>query len=188
MAEALIGIGDHVAFERRLVETTAWCSVRVKRIEPAGRFEPSPTLRSDDLRPADGAGRDLSPTSRTVRAVVFRRAEKLAASTNFDVNAGVRSGRLLACFPDHSLSCGAATVASSGFFDIANIPPWDTWIAMFRTGDRSMGPEYLVSWVPDSLLQDAAAGIDVNPEGCIIWLSETSTEVAARLRASGLLT
>ena len=113
MAEALIGIGDHVAFERRLVETTAWCSV---------------------------------------------------------------------------ISCGAATVASSGFFDIANIPPWDTWIAMFRTGDRSMGPEYLVSWVPDALLQDAAAGIDVNPEGCIIWLSETSTEVAARLRASGLLT
>jgi hypothetical protein len=33
--------------------------------------------------------------------------------------------------------------------------------------------EYLVSWVPPQLLELANAGVEVNPEQCILWAPES---------------
>jgi hypothetical protein len=66
--------------------------------------------------------------------------------------------------PHDSLSDGAATVQSEGFFDVDNVPAWDTWI--YFDGRT------LLSWVPAQLISKVQSGIDVNPEGCIKWADD----------------
>jgi hypothetical protein len=58
-------------------------------------------------------------------------------------------------------SANAATVASGGFFDVDNVPAWETWL--YFDGKS------LLSWVPPRLISKVQFGIDVNPEGCIKW-------------------
>ncbi|MGA9980778.1 MAG: hypothetical protein WBQ08_19315 [Candidatus Sulfotelmatobacter sp.] len=70
-------------------------------------------------------------------------------------------GRLLLHAPDDNLCDGAAQCSSKGFFDVDNIPPWDTWVCF--------SGKYLVSWVPPRLLELANQGVDTNPEQCILW-------------------
>ncbi len=51
----------------------------------------------------------------------------------------------------------------------------------------SLDKEYLIAWVPLEFVGLANEGIDVNPEQCIQWLSDTSVELARALRAENLL-
>jgi hypothetical protein len=75
-------------------------------------------------------------------------------------------GRLLLFAPEDNLSDGAAEYASMGFFDVENVPPWDTWIVMFG--------KYLISWVPPQLIRLVKEGLDVSPEQCILWADDPS--------------
>jgi len=96
----------------------------------------------------------------------------------------LRQGRLLCYFPDANLADGAAEVASEGFFDINNIPPWDTWIGLYRSNVRDVSYQaYLISSVPELFLAQAGSGVDVNPEGCIMWLHDTDTPIGNLLRS-----
>lgn len=88
------------------------------------------------------------------------------------------SGRLLVYFPDADLADGAAEIESRGFFDEHNAPPWGTWIGVFDdgAGDPSFDT-YSLAWVPDSLVDLANQGIEVNPETCIAWLRNSNVRV-----------
>ena len=101
---------------------------------------------------------------RVVETVADNRAHKLGARKDQGKFEGLADGRLLLYSPDENLFDGAAMVASNGFFDVDNIPPWDTWICFVG--------RYLVSWVPPQHLELANSGIEVNPEGCILWAPE----------------
>lgn len=92
-------------------------------------------------------------------------------------------GRLLVYYPDEQLADGAAEEASGGFFDADNVPAWDTWVGLYQ--DEG-GEDYLVSWIPPSLLEIVDAGVRVNPEECIRWISDTDVPLVAYLRSSGL--
>ena len=83
-------------------------------------------------------------------------------------------------FPNNDLACGAAEQETTGVFDINNVPPWDTWVAYLQDeyNADSFDTEYLIAWVPPELVSLATEGIDVNPEQCIVWLSDTSVELA----------
>ncbi len=70
--------------------------------------------------------------------------------------------KILLYAPEENLADGAAKYSSKGFFDVDNVPPWDTWLT-FSNG-------ILLSWVPELLVGLAQNGIDANPEGCIRWL------------------
>jgi hypothetical protein len=94
-----------------------------------------------------------------VRSVIVRRSELMRVREQSN---GVNTGKLLLYTPDETLSDGAARVASEGFFDDDNLPPWDTWVAFSRG--------ILLSWVPPQLIPLAQVGIDVNPEVCIRWM------------------
>lgn len=96
-------------------------------------------------------------------------------------------GRLLIYFPDSDLADGAAEAVSRGFFDLHNVPPWDTWIALADDGPRAnlSVRQYVVSWVPAQLVACVSAGIAVNPEECIAWLD--SADVRARAEPHRLL-
>ncbi len=82
-------------------------------------------------------------------------------------------------FPDADLSDGAAAAQSRDFFDVYNAPPWGTWVGYFEEGRSDpTDSSYLVAWVPEVLVPLADAGIKVNPEECIAWLSDVSVQVS----------
>ena len=115
-----------------------------------------PTRAIDELRTE-------SDWSQAVTEVVnkeVRRNKQSVLAMDYLPFAG--SGRLLVYFPHENLADGAADLASNGFYDVNNVPPWDLWVS-FSDGE-------LISWVPIGLVEAAHMGIDVNPEECIQWL------------------
>jgi hypothetical protein len=125
------------------------------------------------LQPSYGAGvLDLSIN----REIALGRA--LTAPQN-----SLAGGRLLVYGPDEELSDGAAEVETDGFFDVANCPPWDTWVAFME--EPPPAPQgrvaYLISWVPREFLDLVDRGIQVNPEQCIRWLDDCTDPFAQYL-------
>jgi len=89
------------------------------------------------------------------------------------------------CHLHESISSGESEAETSGFFDVNDRPPWDTWIWQFRGFEE--GTVTLVSWVPSDLETVVSRGIAFNPYECISWLSDAplSAEVRA-LREAGI--
>lgn len=106
-----------------------------------------------------------------VRSVVEARAAALPASERSGA-----LGRVLMFLAQESLCDGAAEQASDGWFDAQNVPPWDTWIGLIER-DVDEGP-VLLSWVPEALYDQTVRALDVNPEGCILWLQTGDPELA----------
>ena len=175
--EALVARGDTVPLELRLAQTIAWCRLRLRTGESAGA-----ALRSEDLRP-----RVLEENRASAVNSVLGLRERYLTTRPASIRTidDLEGGRLLLYFPDEDLACGAAAAETHGFFDVNNTPPWDTWVGLFRDGGFDVGADYLVSWKP--LVAMVSRGIDVNPEGCRGWLSDSSTRVAKMLRTRGLL-
>ncbi len=117
-------------------------------------------LRTPSLRPTLlGEARMATDRQELVRSVVVRRSE-LVRGQDYFVDGS--EGKLLLYAPEENLADGAAKHASNGFFDVDNVPPWDTWV-VFSHG-------ILLSWVPPQLIGLAQSGIEVNPECCVRWL------------------
>ena len=98
-----------------------------------------------------------------------------------------RGGRLLAYFPDADLACGTAEAASEGYFDVNNVPPWDTWVLLTEPSDRVVDASYstcLIAWVPPTHVLRAQRGIEVNPEECICWLDDVPRDVQEAVRGA----
>ncbi len=176
----LFGVGDEVPFQLRLAQTVAWCTPRADPADPAG------SLRSEELRPR------VLETDRvaTVQAVwVHRWLDNAVRSAEPARSAeDLGGGKLLVYFPDSNLSDGAAKAESGGFFDSDNVPPWDTWVGLFRDESADISyVDHLVSWVPGEFIDSVERGINVNPEDCILWLADSRVPLAAELRSRGLL-
>lgn len=165
---------DKVPFERRLAETIAWCAPRARADDP------KQSLRSEELCPSL-LERDRSSALQSVAGYRGNRFGELPAMKG---SASLIGGRLLVYFPDADLADGAAEVQSRGFFDVHNVPPWDTWIALADDGPGSNVSyrQYVVCWVPPTLVTSAAAGIEVNPEECIAWLEHAAVRARDELR------
>lgn len=159
--------------KQRTSEAAIWACAELSKTtviqvlkEKLWRGEPSAQLRSNALDPAVFGAESFRgergniPTREAVEALVTRRTELLQSHAGSSL-ANVDGGKLLLFTPQDSLSDGAATVASNGFFDVDNVPAWDTWL--YFDGRT------LVSWVPPQLISKVQLGIDVNPEGCIRW-------------------
>jgi hypothetical protein len=161
---------DNVPFEQRLAETIAWCVQRIRETDP------KQALRSQEISPQLLA-QDRAVLVRSVAEWRSHRMRDVAAAVDRE---SLHGGRLLVYFPDADLFDGAAEVASRGFFDVHNAPPWDTWIALAED-PREVAVsyrQYLVAWVPPELVARAHGGIMVNPEECIAWLDDA--DVGAR--------
>jgi hypothetical protein len=102
--------------------------------------------------------------------------------------ADLAGGRLLLMTFDFSFSDGVSGLESEGFFDEADVPPWDTWFAclaefqdceerarsILRHFKRPTTTHvdllsHLVCWVPPELIDLANAGIEVNPVAAVFW-------------------
>ena len=188
MATALNNIQDKRAFIKYLTETIAWC-----------RDAGSPAQPGTSLRTCKPVRDDLTSQGTQVFSVCLERSRRLSSSGKRDLSpvADLCGGRLLAYFPDDNLACGTAEAESEGFFDVNNIPPYDTWVWMVRNvrtfacADGARGEveaNYLVAWVPPDFIQLANVGIAVIPEACVLWLDTLDDEFARSLRRMGFLT
>ncbi len=168
-------------FHDRLAQAIFWCAPRADKLNPAT------SLRTAALRP-----RMLEENrSAAVNTVVY--ARELYGGVDIrkaSIPRDLGGGRLLIYFPNDDLACGAAEQETAGFFDVNNVPPWDTWVDYFQDQQQnpdSFDTEYLIAWIPKEFVDLANEGIAVNPEQCILWLSDTSVELARVLRGSSLL-
>jgi len=136
-------------------------------------------LRSEALRPLASSLAQLGAHhTAIVEKVAEARSQILQKSGEHSVSPSLesRGGRLLLFAPEENLACGAAEYGSLGYFDVNNVPPWDTWITMLEG--------YLVSWVPPQLIPLVQEGLDVNPEQCILWADDpllSKKQIAATL-------
>lgn len=85
--------------------------------------------------------------------------------------------------PDSTLSDHAAWVASNGYLDVHNCPPWDTWLMPMASPTASSGScsfAGLLCWVPQWAHDFVEAGIQVNPENCIFWAEIQDDQISWR--------
>lgn len=101
----------------------------------------------------------------------------------------VTDGRLLLYSPERTDQGGASWSDTEGFFDCADVPPWDTWVCYIPSG--SVEPLFktappLVCWIPPALIEIATDGIEVNPMGCLAWASDIDNNFKPQLPANFL--
>jgi hypothetical protein len=162
--------GSLQLFHQSLAEAISWGRSRVDTAAPQSCLRGAPF----DSRTTETIDAEF------VSGVIDWRHKHVGAVA---ADSTLHGGRLLAYFPDANLCDGAAEVESQGFFDLDNCPPWQTWVALFNDGaeDGRGYRRYLVAWVPPQFLSLTTAGIDVNPEECIVWLDSTGLPLAKRL-------
>lgn len=175
---------DLQPFLERLAEAIDWCAPRAALTYAL--VYPDSSLRTPALAPQPLAG----SRHEVVDSVNYARHIALRWPRPRPIT-DLAGGRLLAYAPDMNLADGAAKLATSGYLDIDNVPPWDTWVDYV---DEVDGANYLVSWVPPSFVESVSDGVEANPEQCIwwldegntvLWLGERSTILARRLAAWG---
>jgi len=138
----------------------------LKEADPLSIDSLKDQLRSNSLRSfsmSDYGRKTLAERKAIVEDIANRRAALLKIMGRYpaSLQTNLTEGRILLHAPNDNLSDGAATYPSKGFFDVNNVPPWDTWVCYVDS--------YLVSWVPPVLEELVSAGIAVNPEECIRW-------------------
>lgn len=188
-------------FQRRLAETMAWCNSQDWSVDPAkglrtALFHPSEQTSADQIPLILHYEQPPQQRQRNVELLAIKRAAILQKQGSLLLfEKPLTSGRLLAFTPDGTLSDGAAYAATYGFFDDDNIPAWDTWI-WYVTNDLVSKPEhwcgtvtdsYLLSWVPETLIEVVTSGIDVNPEECIRWATDLDTPFIRQLKQAGFV-
>jgi hypothetical protein len=181
-------------YEKRIAETTAWC---LQRADPD---HPATCLRSLPLAPnltlfhpkALPVYAPVAEQDMLYRCVVSERCAAMArlcevrrdaVGANRAELSLAQEGRLVVCDFDMSMSDNIAELATNGFFDEDNRPPWDCWICyiaecdvLCRKDDSAARSSYLVAWVPPSLVELAARGVEGNPEGSISWADDVPPE------------
>jgi hypothetical protein len=163
-------------FRRRLAETVAWCAPRADLSDPAN------CLRTPALRPANWF--ETAKTSfgfeyrwgkpeedeEVLRVLATRRADLLRKTNTYpdSLSDGLAGGRLLIADPRDSDVCGLSPVATGGFIDDWDVPPWDTWVDCMQGNYGSI----LLCWIPASFIPLTEQGIAVNPVECFFWASD----------------
>lgn len=162
-------------------EAALWCS----RAEPI-----SVGFRSEVLRPPtplldEPGGFLIDHGHEAVGNVVADLCNRRRELLHLNMPRTEMPGRILVTTAiEESVVDGAASAASSGWFDGNDLPPWDTWFAYARLNTRRFTErETLFSFVPWSSEAAAEQGLKVNPVDCIEWATEEdlrALEVALR--------
>jgi hypothetical protein len=144
-------------FRQAREDTARWCTGEGRRS----------SLRTMALRPDVAEWR---PTQAEFDAALARLRE-VRLSRSRSTTGSIEAGRLLVCEVNESVASGEPEVASAGFFDLYDRPPWDTWFWRLETTSE---PEdiTLVSWVPNDLEAVVTQGIEVHFSAGIYWLDE----------------
>jgi len=190
-------------FRWRLAETIALCAPRTSLGMPLSALRtlalhPSPPLenggdtgyRVEDSRYDCQNRWDVEQTAVDVEQLVRERVHLLPRAHSYPSApaSDLAGGRLLFSAPDYGVTDGASEYESHGFIDVADAPPWDTWVWFVQEGKASTDfyDCYIVSWVPPEFVAYADAGIRVSFVGNVAWASDVNSAFSYRLRAAGL--
>jgi len=152
---------------RELLKRLIFKEVDFAALSPLSSQLRSPALKPEVSMEESYARREECEAS---FAKVIARRSQLLLGTEDALDSSLvlskKSGRLLIYEPWENVSDGASQVASLGFFDPNDAPPWETWI--------HYGDGRLVCWVPKLLIKLAQDGIDANCVQCIRWAGESA--------------
>jgi hypothetical protein len=195
---------DQSLLEERIADLEVWCDLRTLPADPRLILR-TPRLWPSDLSPVSAQdGRELTAVASVAgrQTLVDRiaaerhRSLRQRGSTSRRAPRKVHDGRYLVCDPDFTVWDGASEHASRGFFDVGDVPPWDTWLAYVDEQPNveadlhakgAYWVSYLVCWVPAPLVDLVTQGICANPVECVAWASDIDTEFVRLLRAKGRL-
>lgn len=111
-----------------------------------------------------------------VNSVVFARRYALR-DLDEDSSAYEPRGKVLIYEPDMNVADGLSEGETGGFFDANDCPPWDLWIGLVR----DKGRDYVLAWIPESLIGLVNLGAEVNCVDCFYWAENSSEEWARKL-------
>lgn len=164
-------------FFLRLEQTISWCS------EKGSTSDPKNSLRR--LKP-HLEWSDLCSLEHRIWSVAYYREREIndfEQNRSVEVPFSLRGGRLLVYIPDRNLHCGVEEEESLGFFDIDNIPPYDTWVHLVEGSEYPLREnDFLISWVPPFFVDLVQRTLDVHMEDCIVWLDEYKHPLVEVLR------
>jgi hypothetical protein len=163
--------------ENTLLEVAAWCDARAPISDL--RFG----LRSTELKPHLSERPDSNELAGAVLYLANRRRQLLVSRASDDYVLG----RVLVCEYNMSVTSGESEHVTRGFFDVADRPPWDSWICSCAISIyRREADLILFSWVPEYLVSVVTEGISVNPYGCLYWLRDAPRPLAESPLAESL--
>ncbi|SMB81603.1 hypothetical protein SAMN00790413_04636 [Deinococcus hopiensis KR-140] len=91
-----------------------------------------------------------------------------------------RSGAFMIVEPASSTWDGTARVASQGYFNFDDMPPWDTWITTVPPRFTYEGGTGLLCWVPRWARQHVDDAIAVSADSCLHWAELHNDQVLWR--------
>ena len=156
-----------------LREAAAWCehtarpenlaaSTRTRKLRPE-------VLSADDPHEVLNALHGNKPTISSAVAHVCKSRRDLVKDNRLRlpcIDYCRFNGRFF-CTDFDTDECQAATDVSNGFFDLADIPGWDTWVAFDPAHGRS---GLLYGWVPNSITGPVGRGMWAIPVECVWWV------------------
>jgi hypothetical protein len=178
-------VKELVDFRLCLLESVLWSADR------ADLSNPMTCLRTEVLRPyifndsRHATVRDVV-SARHRELVEGRRSLDVSLNTNRDDDAAVFAelwklmpaalggGRLLVWERDSTIDDGVGEVATQGYLDASDMPPWDTWVTYVTpSDDAAVQAGYLVSWVPPMFVPSVGEAVEFNAYGALYWLADT---------------
>lgn len=163
---------DIQLFKQRLAETIAWCVPRFSMddIENSLRTPPKP----------DFYYRDFTIIEAFANTVFEKR------KANFGTLTDLAGGRLFLFYMESSTCDGVAPPLTYNFVDECNFTAWDTWV-YFGVENKIY---YLISWIPQPLIEDVNWLVQASAEQCVKWIEETDYPFTFldTLKAEGLFT
>lgn len=154
--------------EKRVNETHVWCQ----------NYGVHERYRSEKLQPS------LLSSDRhsAVEFVANKRSTLLAVDkTEFDKTE--HQGRLLAVYLDESQVDGVAEKVTGGFFDLYDVPPWDTWISILYdvlSSDPNRRTLLLV-WIPYAMTERVQMAMNSIVSDYMTWADCLSSAPSERL-------
>jgi len=191
-------------FIKQLQLTMLWCQSRINPSDPAN------CLRSRYLRPqldTFGYRDDNVWIHPELVGQVIRKREFLLSSSPESVPVGrinQRKGRLLLAAQDYSNHNGLTSDLTNGFFDLNDVPPWDSWVTLIHGEKQGMSLSLdngdwpstmnsvfgytdlmwriLVSWVPDEFQEIVSEAIKAECIGMLAWADDLPEENEATVK------
>lgn len=190
--------------KNELLQTSLWCKQQDREAWRSRGYR-TESLNCGSIYGPTGeiANFDESVAASTVNCVIRKRKQELgesAASTNFAINRPSAGSLLRHNLGDSTLTETAMNL-THGFFDSADVPPYDLWLAyihdtqyavrsMTAPGKEWFGRDkpseltnYLLAWVPEFLKDCVENAIKASMEENIFWLGDCDTELVRKLRS-----
>jgi hypothetical protein len=160
-----------------LQQTAAWClhTMRMDDLNSTTRTEeirPDIFITDDHIQQLDALHQGPESLFKAVTQICKRRRKmvKEFCLKLPTLDYCLTAGRIF-CTNFDTDSCAAATDTSNGFFDLSDIPGWDTWFAFepnANVGDLVYG------WVPNEATVLVGRGMLMIPVQSVWWVDDVS--------------